>query len=101
MTDFTRIISIAALVFLAFFCIQTALFLCTGHSIKQNGRRTLILIEFFTGFLLLFDALAYYFRGNVTLTGWYMVRLSNFFVFICSISLSSSGSRSFSCSCKQ
>ena len=88
MTDFTRIISIASLVFLAFFCIQTALFLCTGHSIKQNGRRTLILIEFFTGFLLLFDALAYYFRGNVTLTGWYMVRLSNFFVFICNFSAS-------------
>ena len=53
MTDFTRIISIASLVFLAFFCIQTGIFLCSGHTIKQNGRRTLILIEFFTGFLLI------------------------------------------------
>lgn len=78
MTDFTRIISITSLVFLAFFCFQTGLFLCTGHIIKKNSRRTLVIIEFFTGFLLLFDALAYFYRGNITNTGWHMVRLSNF-----------------------
>lgn len=88
MTDFTRIISITSLVFLAFFCFQTGLFLCTGHIIKKNSRRTLVIIEFFTGFLLLFDALAYFYRGNITNTGWHMVRLSNFFVFICNFSAS-------------
>ena len=83
MTDFTRLISIVSLIILSIFCFQTGIFLCSGHKIKKNGRRTLILVEFFTGFLLLFDALAYIYRGNTSNAGWYMVRLSNFFVFIC------------------
>ena len=60
----------------------------SGHKLKQNGRRTLIFIEFFTGFLLLFDALAYIYRGNTSRTVWYMVRLSNFLVFVCNFSIS-------------
>ncbi len=88
MTDFTRTISIVTLIFLAFFCFQTGIFLCSGHTIKQNGRRTLIFIEFFTGFLLFFDALAYIYRGNTSTTGFYLVRLSNFLVFICNFSAS-------------
>ncbi len=87
MTDVTRIISIVSLIFLSFFCFQVGIFLCSGHTLKQNGRRTLIFIEFFTGFLLLSDALAYIFRGNTSTAGWYMVRLSNFFVFICNSSV--------------
>ncbi len=86
MTDFTRVISISTLIFLAFFCFQTGIFLCSGLKLKQNNRRSLIFIEFFTGFLLLFDALAYIYRGNTTVAGWYMVRISNFFVFICNSS---------------
>ena len=60
----------------------------SGHNLKQNGRRTLIFLEFFTGFLLIWDALAYYYRGNTSEAGYYMVRLSNFFVFICNSSVS-------------
>ena len=88
MTDFTRIISIASLSFIAFFCFQVGVFLWSGHNLKQNGRRTLIFLEFFTGFLLIWDALAYYYRGNTSEAGYYMVRLSNFFVFICNSSVS-------------
>ena len=88
MTDFTRIISISSLVFLSFFCFQMGIFLCSGHKFNNNSRRTLILLEFFTGFLLLFDALAYIFRGNTSELGWYMVRLSNFLVFVCNFSAS-------------
>ena len=60
----------------------------SGHQLKQNGRRTLIFIEIFTGFMLLSDALAYIFRGNTSVLGWYMVRFSNFFVYICNFSIS-------------
>ena len=87
MSDFTRIISTSSLIFLSFFCFQAGVFLWSGHNLKQNGRRTLIFIEWFTGFLLLSDALAYFYRGNITVTGYYMVRLSNFFVFICNFSI--------------
>ena len=88
MTDFTRVLSVSSLVFLSFFCFQTGIFLSTGFKLKQNGRRTLILIEFFTGFLLLSDALAYFYRGNTSVTGYYMVRISNLFVFLCNFSAS-------------
>ena len=88
MTDFTRIISISALCFLSFFCFQVGIFLWSGHALKQNGRRTLIFVELFTGFMLLFDALAYIFRGNTSELGWYMVRLCNLFVYICNFSIS-------------
>ncbi len=87
MSDLARIISIASLFFLSFFCFQVGIFLWSGHRLKQNGRRTLIFIEFFTGFLLLFDALAYYYRGNTTVTGYYMVRLCNLLVFISNYSI--------------
>ncbi|MBR1637877.1 MAG: hypothetical protein IJ688_00655 [Treponema sp.] len=87
MTDYTRIISITALIFLSFFCFQVGIFLFSGHKIKYNGRRTLIIVEFLTGFLLLSDALAYIFRGNSSNLGYYMVRFSNLFVFICNFAL--------------
>ncbi|MCR5187865.1 MAG: hypothetical protein K6C97_02930 [Treponema sp.] len=88
MSDITRIISISILALLSFFCFQTGVFLWSGHNLKHNGRRTLIFIEFFTGFLLLADALAYFYRGNTSMAGYYLVRLSNFFVFICNFSIS-------------
>ena len=88
MTDLTRTISISSLVFLSLFCFQAGIFLCSGHKLRQNGRRTLVFIEFFTGFMLLFDALAYFYRGNTSAAGYYMVRASNFFVFVCNFSIS-------------
>ncbi len=87
MTDLTRIISISSLFFLSFFCFQAGTFLCSGHKLKKNGRRTLVFIEFFTGLMLLFDALAYFYWGNTSSAGYYMVRISNFFVFICNSSI--------------
>ena len=88
MSELTRTISITSLFFLSFFCFQVGVFLWSGHQLKQNGRRSLIFIEIFTGFLLLSDGLAYYFRGNTSELGYYMVRFSNFFVYICNFSVS-------------
>ncbi|MBQ5472602.1 MAG: hypothetical protein IIT58_11470, partial [Treponema sp.] len=83
MSENIKIVSISLLLFLSFFCFQAGVFLCSGHKLKQNGRRTLIFIEFFTGVMLLCDALAYIYRGNITPIGHFMVRFTNFFVFIC------------------
>ncbi len=88
MSDLIRAISISSLCFLSFFCFQVGIFLWSGHQLRQNGRRTLIFVELFTGFMLLFDALAYIFRGNTSQLGWYMVRFSNLFVYICNFSIS-------------
>lgn len=81
MNDTIRIVSIVTLFGLAFFCLQVGVFLLTGHKLKNNSRRTLILLEIFTGLLLAFDALAYVFRGNAGQIGFYIVRASNFMVF--------------------
>ncbi len=81
MNDTIRIISIVMLLGLAFFCLQVGVFLLSGHKLKNNSRRTLILIQIITGILLIFDAMAYIFRGNSSQTGFYMVRISNFLVF--------------------
>ena len=81
MNDTIRIISIVMLLGLAFFCLQVGVFLLSGHRLKNNSRRTLILIQIITGILLIFDGLAYIFRGNTTPTGFFIVRVSNFLVF--------------------
>mgnify|MGYP002853917413 FL=1 len=81
MTESIRISSVAILLTLAFFCLQSGFFLTFGHGFKDNRRRSLALIEFSTGLLLCFDALAYIFRGNQSVTGYYMVRMSNYLVF--------------------
>lgn len=81
MNDTIRIISIVTLFGLAFFCLQVGVFLLTGHKLKDNSRRTLILLQFITGLLLAFDACAYVFRGNDGQIGFYIVRVSNFMVY--------------------
>ena len=81
MSDTVRLISIVILFGLAFFCLQVGVFLISGHKLRNNSRRTLVLIEIITALLLVFDALAYIFRGSTTQIGHYMVRISNFMVF--------------------
>ena len=81
MNDSIREISIVVLMGLAFFCLQAGVFLLSGHTLKNNSRRTLVLLQIITGILLIFDAVAYIFRGSSSQTGYYMVRISNFMVF--------------------
>ena len=81
MSETVRLISIVVLFTLASFCLVSGVFLTSGHRFKENSRRTLILIQFITALLLIFDALAYIFRGNTSHAGYYIVRLSNFMVF--------------------
>lgn len=81
MSEYNRIFSISILGCLALACFHTGLFLWFGTKAKTR-RHTLILFEVFTGFLLLFDALAYFYRGADGQVGYYMVRVSNFLVFV-------------------
>ena len=81
MSDTIRTVSILMLSGLAFFCLQSGVFLMSGHKFKNNSRRTLILLQFITALLLLCDSLAYIFRGSTSGVGFYIVRISNFLVF--------------------
>ena len=81
MSDTIRTVSIVMLSGLAFFCLQSGVFLMSGHKFKNNSRRTLILLQFITALLLFCDSLAYIFRGSTSGVGFYIVRISNFLVF--------------------
>ena len=56
-----------------------------GNAITASAVSGVLLMA---AYLLLSDALAYFYRGNTSQVGYYMVRLSNFLVFVCNFSVS-------------
>ncbi len=63
---------------IAFFCV-------IGRSMHRRRRVALALMEICAMALLIFDRFAYLYRGDVSQTGYYMVRISNFLVFLVTI----------------
>ncbi len=66
----------------AFFCLAAFVGLCMGGELREKQDKllgSLLLIDFLQ---LVFDALAWLFRGNVTTAGFYMVRISNYMVYV-------------------
>ena len=53
-----------------------------GNKEDNKSRRILSLLQLLNVFLLLADSLAWAYRGNITTLGYYMVRVSNFCVYI-------------------
>ncbi len=64
-----------------FFCLIAALCMYLSNNFDREKRKWLLLMQIFTAMLLFNDALAYIFRGYPGTVGYYMVRISNFFVF--------------------
>ncbi|MBO7386922.1 MAG: HD domain-containing protein [Lachnospiraceae bacterium] len=62
-------------------CGVSVFLLLITKAIAPKRRRALILMELTAMFLLIFDRLAYIYAGDVSRTGYYMVRISNFIVF--------------------
>lgn len=71
----------------SFFCFMaaTATYLSTE---KKRGKKLWLATMFFTqSLVLIFDSLAWIYRGNVTAVGYYMVRISNAAVFLLNYTL--------------
>lgn len=66
------------------FCFIIALSMFFGRNFETKRRRILMEMQFLTAVLLLMDACAWGFRGNASQIGYYMVRISNFMVFVLS-----------------
>ena len=66
------------------FCFIIALSMFFGRNFETKRRSILMEMQFLTAVLLLMDACAWGFRGNASQTGYYMVRISNFMVFVLS-----------------
>ncbi|MCR5673963.1 MAG: diguanylate cyclase, partial [Lachnospiraceae bacterium] len=66
-------------------CVAIILLLLFTKAIPTRRRKILMSIEISAFLLLFFDRLAYEYSGNITRTGYIMVRLSNFIVFFMSV----------------
>lgn len=62
-------------------CGIIALFVYMTNTMSKKRKIVLILLELGAMFLLISDRRAYIYRGDVSSTGWWMVRISNFLVF--------------------
>lgn len=62
-------------------CATVALFVLIARAIPKRRRISLLCVELSSMLLLYFDRLAYMYSGNVSRTGYIMVRLSNFLVY--------------------
>ena len=67
---------------LAGMCGLVAFFASITTYMSKRRKISLILLEVSGMFLLVFDRYAYVFRGDVSYTGYWMVRVSNFMVFL-------------------
>ncbi|MBP5597531.1 MAG: HD domain-containing protein [Pseudobutyrivibrio sp.] len=62
-------------------CGTIALFVLIARALPKKRRVALLLLELSSMFLLYFDRMAYIYSGDVSDTGYVMVRVSNFLVF--------------------
>jgi len=75
------------MLFLSGICFVLAILSFVTKSMPKKRRQILIQMEVFAGLLLIMDRFAYLYRGDVTTLGWWMVRISNFCVFLFSLYL--------------
>ena len=80
----TQVINSTLLLTGSLFCLVAAISFFWGKSYDPRTRRWMIGQQLSTSLLLLSDTLAYFFRGVPGSTGYWMVRISNFLVFLLS-----------------
>ena len=86
--DFLKAHQLNIMLFMSGICgILTLLTFVTG-ALSPKRRRILGLLELSAMLLLLSDRFAYIYRGNVSMTGYWMVRISNFLVYLFSLIIS-------------
>lgn len=75
------------MLFLSGICSVLALLSFFTKSLSKKRRHALIMLEIFAALLLIMDRLAYLYRGDVSNLGWWMVRISNFLVYVFSLAI--------------
>ncbi len=87
MFDFIMTYQLDIMLALSAACFSFAVLLCFTQFLDKRRKTILISMELCATFLLFFDRQAYFYSGNTSNTGYVMVRLSNFFVFILTASV--------------
>jgi len=81
MLELLRVYQLNIMMILSGICGTLAFFVLITKSLSKKRKNALLGIELGSMFLLIMDRYAYVYRGNVSSLGYYMVRISNFFVF--------------------
>ncbi|MCR5410090.1 MAG: histidine kinase, partial [Lachnospiraceae bacterium] len=68
-------------------CGITAFFVMITRTLSKRRKLSLLLVEIFCTILLVSDRLAYLYRGDVSRLGYWMVRISNFTLFLMTLSI--------------
>ena len=83
--EFVKAHQLNIMLFVSGICgVLTLLTFMTG-ALSRKRRRILGLLELSAMLLLLCDRYAYIYRGDVSTTGYWMVRICNFMVYLCSL----------------
>lgn len=83
--EFLRQHQLNIMLFLSGVCSILAVLSFFTRSMPKKRRFALMVMQFYASLLLFMDRLAYIYRGNISLTGFWMVRISNFFVYFFSL----------------
>lgn len=78
----TTTLQVELLVWGCLFCMIAAICMGLSNNFDKEKRNWMLLMQASTSLLLGFDALAYVFRGKQGIENYYMVRISNFAVFL-------------------
>ena len=73
------------MLFLSGICTALALMVLISRSIPEGRRNALLILEAGCALLLVCDRFAYIYRGDVSHTGYIMVRVCNFLVYMISL----------------
>ena len=82
MLDFIREYQVYIMLAMSITCIIFVILLLIAKSMDKKSKIVLILLELSAAILLIFERFAYYYRGDASDTGYVMVRVSNFVVFL-------------------
>ena len=87
MIEFLRSYQLDIMLVLMGVCGITAVFVSITGALSKKRKSALMLLEIYCTVLLLSDRLAYIYRGDVSVKGYWMVRISNFLVFFMTLAI--------------
>lgn len=83
--EFLRQHQLNIMLFISGVCSVLALLSFFTSSMPKKRRHAIMFMEIYGALLLIMDRFAYIYRGNTSVLGWWMVRISNFSVFLLSL----------------
>lgn len=81
MTEFLKIHQLNIMLGLSSICGIIVVFVAISNVLPRKRKMFLVYFESAACLLLFFDRFAYIYRGDMSITGYWMVRISNFLVF--------------------